>query len=71
VGVHASIPLLREPSVAHESLHQRCDLRMRSVEDVAADVEDAAIVLDRSAEAADFLFLLEDQRIATVVVRQR
>lgn len=38
---------------------------------MAADVEDAASVFDGPAEPPDFLFLLEDQRISTVVVGQR
>jgi hypothetical protein len=44
---------------------------MGSVEHMAADVEDGAPVLDGSAEPADFLFFLENQRIATVVLGQR
>jgi hypothetical protein len=68
MGVDTGIPLLREPAVAHKSLDQRRDLRMRSMKRMAADVEDAAPVLDGSAEAPDFLFFLEDQRISTVVI---
>ena len=38
---------------------------------MATDIEDAAPVLDGSAETPDFLFLFEDQRIFTVVIGQR
>ena len=38
---------------------------------MATDIEDAAPVLDGSAETPDLLFLLEDQRISTVVIGQR
>ena len=63
VRIHPRVPLLERDPAVEELVDQVVDFGVRGVEGVPADVEDSAVVGDRTTEPADAALLLEDQRI--------